>query len=86
MALISWSNCRLHPEEFDWVTKRNVKTSDSLAKFVTDQLGANALPQDRARISLKVAIANSGGGKRAFFNSLGACTGVSMLQPRAQCA
>jgi hypothetical protein len=68
------------------VSQRNVKTSASLAAFVTRQLGASALPPAPERTNLKVAITNSGGGKRAFFNSIGACEGVSMLQPRAQCA
>jgi len=61
----------LHPEEEQWVVSRNAITRPKIVDYVTTHLSAGALPASTADQNLKIAIVNSGGGKRAFFNSIG---------------
>lgn len=65
------------------MSQRNTKTSASLRAYVTAELGPSALPSEPDATNLKVAITNSGGGKRAFFNSIGKCTVRKTSRPTA---
>jgi hypothetical protein len=65
------------------VSQRNIKTSASLRAYVMAELGPSALPSEPDATNLKVAITNSGGGKRAFFNSVGKRTVRMTTRPTA---
>jgi hypothetical protein len=59
----------VHPDEAQWVNGRQAQTSNSILNLINTfapGAGVTAVPAD-----FHVAVAHSGGGKRAFFNSLG---------------
>lgn len=68
-ALAGTTFAALHPEEAAWLEERLDKTAPSVKAFVERKLVGETLTNDQAR--LKIAIANSGGGKRAMLHSLG---------------
>ena len=59
----------LHPEEAGWLEQRLDRTAPKVQQFVASSLTGKTLDAKEAR--LKVAIANTGGGKRALLHSLG---------------
>ena len=60
----------LHPEEAAWLPSRQAKTTPAIEAFVNNRLANSGLPPLTGS-NLKVAVANSGGGKRALLHSLG---------------
>jgi hypothetical protein len=58
----------VHPEEYAWLQGRLGVTGPKVKSFVQDKIG-RTLTDGQAK--LKIAVANSGGGKRAMLQSLG---------------
>jgi hypothetical protein len=71
-AIAASDYASLHPEEAEWLQERLDKTAPQVQQFVAGKLtGGKTLSPPEAR--LKIAVANTGGGKRAMLHSLGMC-------------
>ena len=61
---------QLYPDEAIWVDERMKKTKINIDAFIKSTLGVGA-PLPAGRQDIRIAVTNSGGGKRAMFNSFG---------------
>lgn len=64
----------LHPEEATWLEGRLDKTAVNIQSFVAGKLVGKSLDATQAR--LRIAVANTGGGKRATMHALGVAGGL----------
>lgn len=79
-AIASSDYATLHPEEAAWLQGRLDKTAPTIQQFVASKLTGKTLDATEAR--LKLAVANTGGGKRAMLHSIG--EGVIVVRVRVR--